>query len=160
MDYEVKRCSRRCAETQRELAEGEVYYTALVAVGADVQRLDFSEEAWQEPPEGTIASWKSRMPLRDTKVSMAPNEVLLELFKQRLEQPDKQDETYVLALLMIRRRILRLEQSREDDEGNETFLLSSARDDSTYEVLVTVPTSQRVAEIQEQLAELLYSEAG
>lgn len=159
MDYEVKRCTRRCLASDRELGEGEEFYSALVAQGADVERQDFSLEGWTEPPEGTIAWWKSRMPFKDNKQVMAPNEVLLELFKQRLAQEDKQDEAYVLALLMIRRRIVRLEQTKKNEEGHEIFVLSCAREDASYEVRVTSPTAQRVTEIQDQLTDLLYNQA-
>ena len=42
MDYEVQRFTRHCATTGRELAPGEEFYTALVAEGAEVRRLDFA----------------------------------------------------------------------------------------------------------------------
>ena len=38
-----------------------------------------------------------------------PNDVMLELFDQWDGQPDKEDLRYVLTLLLIRRRVLRLE---------------------------------------------------
>ena len=35
-DFEVQRCSRHCAKTERTLQPGETYYTALMVEGADV----------------------------------------------------------------------------------------------------------------------------
>jgi len=54
IDYEVQRCTRRCATTQRELQPGEIFYSTLVAEGAQVVRHDYSQEAWQGPPEGVL----------------------------------------------------------------------------------------------------------
>ena len=39
MDYEVQRCSRHCAESGRELAPGEAFYSVLVAEGAELRLL-------------------------------------------------------------------------------------------------------------------------
>src|SRR5579863_1948158 len=55
MDYEIQRFTRHCAVTGRELAPGEEFYTALVAAGAELKRIDYSAEAWQGPPEGALA---------------------------------------------------------------------------------------------------------
>ena len=51
MDFEVQKFTRRCATTERELAAGEVFYSVLIAQGADVVRRDYAEESWEGPPE-------------------------------------------------------------------------------------------------------------
>ena len=66
MDYDVARCSKHCYETEREFQPGEAFYSALVVDGADIERRDYSLDAWKGEPEGTIGWWKSRMPGRDT----------------------------------------------------------------------------------------------
>ena len=161
MDYDVQRCTRRCEATNRELAEGETYYSVLVLDGADLQRHDYSTEAWQGPPaEGVVGWWKAQVPTRQAKhARMAPNEVLLELFQELQGQPAAQDMLYVLALLLVRRRVFRLEETQFDDQGREVMVLYCPRQEATYRVGVETPSEQRIAEIQNQLSELLFAGA-
>src|ERR1041385_8028069 len=108
IDYEVQRFTRHCATSGRELVAGEGFYSALVARGAQVVRLDYAAEDWQGPPEGALGWWKSQVPGRDAKkLHWAPNEVMLELLEQLDGQADKLDMRYVLALLVVGRRALR-----------------------------------------------------
>ena len=62
LDFHVQRCTRRCAGVDRELLPGETFYAVLVTEGAEVVRLDFSESAWQGPPDDAIGWWRSRIP--------------------------------------------------------------------------------------------------
>jgi hypothetical protein len=158
IDYEVQRFTRHCATSGRELTAGEVFYSALVSRGAQVARLDYSAEEWQGPPEGALGWWKSQVPGRDAKkLHWAPNEVMLELLEQMEEQPDKLDMRYVLALLLVRRRVLRLEETDQDERDQDVLVLYCARRETTYKVAVVVPNEKRTAAIQEELAQLLFS---
>jgi hypothetical protein len=58
---------------------------------------------------------------------------------------------------MIRRRILRLEEAEVDQQGRETMMLYCPRNETEYQVQVTALTDQRVAEIQNELANLLWA---
>lgn len=160
MDFEVKRCTRSCRATGRELAEGETFYSVLVAEGAEVVRHDYSADAWQGPPaEGVIAWWQSQVPTREARRNrMAPNDVLLELFEEVREQPEQAEMVYVLALLLVRRRVFRLEETRSD-AGQEALVLYCPRQEATYTVPVATPEEARVAEIQESLGTLLFAGA-
>ncbi len=160
MDFEVQRCTRHCATSGRELAEGEEFLSAIVAEGADVRRLDYTVEGWQGPPQGTIAWWKSRMPTREARKSqLAPSDVLLELFANLEDVADKQEMRYVMALLLVRRRILRLEDTETDAHGREVLVLYCPRDESTHRVASVVPDEGRANEIQNELAGLLFAGA-
>ena len=160
MDYEVERCTRHCASSGRELTEGEEFYSVLVAEKRDVRRHDYAAEAWSGPPDAALAWWKSRMPTREAKKGqLAPNEVLLQLFAELEQVPEKADMRYVLALLLVRRRVLREEDVERDESGGEMLVLYSPREESTYRVAVVLPDRQRTDEIQADLARLLYADA-
>jgi hypothetical protein len=155
MDYEVQRSARRCAVSGREFAPGEKFYSALVAEGAELRRYDYAAEAWQAPPPGAIGWWQSQLPAAGAKRSQgAPNDVLLQFFDELAEQPQRQDLRYVVALLLVRRRVFRLE---EDERGacGEVLRLHCPRRDATYEVPVVIPDAARIDEIQQQVAKLL-----
>lgn len=160
MDYEVQRCTRHCAASGRVLGEGEEFFSVLVAQGAGVVRLDYAIEAWPGPPEGALGWWRSRVPTRDgKKAQLAPSEVLLELFNELEGTADKLDMRYVMALLLVRRRILRLEETEHDETGREILVLYCPRDETTHRVQMAMPGEARTAEIQDELARLLFASA-
>ena len=118
MDYEVQHSSRRCSITGREFAPGETYYSAIVAEGAEVIRHDYAADAWQGPPAEAIGWWKSQIPDRtETKKHWAPNDVMLQFWDELAAQPERQDMRYVLTLLLVRRRVFRLEEEKFDEQG-------------------------------------------
>ncbi len=159
-DLEIQRCTRRCAKTGEELKPGQAFYSMLRQDQAEVIRLDYSEPAWEGPPEDSLGWWKSEMPsLSAKKMQWAPNDVMLEYFVQLEDQPDKHDMRYILALLMIRRRVLRLEETETDEQGREVLVLFCSRNEKEYKVFVIDPTEPRINEIQEELAQLLFANA-
>lgn len=160
LEFEVQRCTRRCAATDRELQPGETFYSVLQPAGAEVKRSDYCQESWQGPPTDALGWWKSQMPTPTSKkMHWAPNDVMLHYFEQLENQPDKQDVRYVLTLLMIRRRVLRLEETEQDDEKGEVLVVYCHRNENEYKVTVRPPTEERVNQIQEELTQLLYADA-
>ena len=158
LDFEVQRCSRQCAVTERKLGPGEEFYSVLELRGADLIRKDFASEVWQGPPDSALAWWKSRVPdPAATRARLAPNEVLLELFDELVGQPDHADTLYVLALLLIRRRVFR-EEGAADGAGDSLSVLCPRRGES-YTVPIVSPNDERIEEIQQRLAELLFADA-
>ena len=164
LDFEIQRSTRRCAATDRALEPGEWCYSVLEVRGADVERKDYAASAWSGPPAEAFAWWKSRVPEPHAKkIKLAPNEVLLELFDELAQRPESEDMRYVLALLLVRRRVLRLDgpalpaakPSTADDV--QTMSVFCPVREATYEVTATVPSDERIDEIQTQLSKLLVS---
>lgn len=159
MDFEVKRCTRRCAATERELGDGETFFSVLIAEGGEVVRYDYCAEAWQGPPQAKVVGWwKSQMPTRETtRARMAPNDVLLQYFHELEGQPQQADVLYVLALLLVRRRVMRLEEAADESATANVLSLYCPREEANYQVPVVAPNDARVDEIQEELAKLLFA---
>ena len=160
MDYDIQRCTRHCAATGRELAPGEHFYSVLVAEASETKRYDYSVEAWKGPPEGALGWWKSQIPDPNARrIGWAPNDVMLELFESLADQPDRQDMRYLLGLLLVRRRVMRHEETETDDRGREVLVLYCPRRETTYRVMAATPDQARVDAIQEELASLLFAGA-
>jgi hypothetical protein len=156
MDYEVQRSARHCTVTGREFAPGEAYYSVLIAEGAELKRYDYATDAWQGPPPEAIGSWKSQVPDRTSaRKRWAPNDVMLHFWDELADRSDAQDFRYVLTLLLIRRRVFRLEEEKHDPQGRELVVVYCPRREATYQVLAVVPEAPRIDQIQEQLAALL-----
>jgi hypothetical protein len=170
LDFEVQRCTRRCAVTERPLEPGDVCYSLLELDGAAVIRKDYSLDAWPGPSQRALGWWKSRIPEATArKIKLAPNDVLLELFEQLSDEPQQEDLRYVLALLLLRRRVLRLELPLDvpgaagghSNGGGafETMVFHCPKRGVSYAVMVAMPSDVRIDEIQKQLSDLLIAGA-
>jgi hypothetical protein len=156
MDYEVQRSARRCSASGREFAPGETYFSVLVAEGAELKRYDYAMESWAGPPAEAVGWWKSQVPDHTAaRKHWAPNDVMLHFWDELADQPDKQDMRYVLTLLLIRRRVFRLEEEQRDPQNRETLVVYCPRREQTYQVATVAPEPTRVDQIQEELAALL-----
>ena len=164
LDFEVGRCTRHCAVSDRRLDPGEAYYSALVPRGAEVERVDFAAAAWNGPPDGAIGWWRSRLDNPNGRRPLAPNEVLLALFERWSDEPEQTVARYVLALLLLRRKVLRIEEGsplEEEPQSNaaEVLRLYCPHDDTTHEVVIATPTPEEARRVDEQLLGLLHADA-
>ena len=83
---------------------------------------------------------------------------MLRLFDELAERPEQADLRYVLALLLLRRRVLRLEETEVAGTDQEMMLVYCPRRETEYRVAVKMPDGARTAEIQAELARLLVVE--
>lgn len=156
VDFQIQRCARRCSVTEKEFQPGEIFYSVLLADGAEIIRQDFSKDAWEGAPEDSLGWWKSCMPAATgKKIGWAPNDVMLEFFHELADKPEKEDLRYVLTLLLIRRRVMRLEETESQADQREELVVYCSRQEETYRVPVVHPGPARSREIQDELANLL-----
>ncbi|MBS0209669.1 MAG: hypothetical protein JSS27_12025 [Planctomycetes bacterium] len=162
MDFEIQRCSRVCAVTGRALADGEAIVSALVREAGDLKRVDYAASAWPGPTPEMVSWWRSHVPSREARAQrMAPSDLLLQLFDDLESQPDQRPLRYVLTLLLLRRRVFRLEESVElgksqgDPPEREQLTVYCGRREATYQVDVAVPDAAQVAALQQRWSELI-----
>ncbi|HYC99771.1 MAG TPA: hypothetical protein VEB22_00960 [Phycisphaerales bacterium] len=131
--YPIGRPQRTCAATGRPLAPGEHTFATLVENPQSglIERRDFSAEAWNATPRPVsprhlLASWKVTVPATDEKPRpILDDDAMLDLFEQlgagdaagaeaAEEKPaaGRAALRLVLALMMIRRRLLSHESNR------------------------------------------------
>ncbi len=159
-EFEIGRCSRRCTTTERQLEPGEDFFSTLVEDGDEMVRHDYAPEAWNGPPDGVVGWWKSKMPMPDAhKVHWAPNDVLLDYFERLENDAEQRDMRYIMALLLVRRRVARHEDTERNDDDQEVMVLYCPRREKSYPVIVEAPTEQRAEAIQQELADLLFADA-
>lgn len=155
LDFEVKKFTRVCAETEHQFQAGETFYAYLVREGGDTVRRDVCVDAWNGPPDDCIAWWKASVPdLKSKKLNWAPNDVLLHYFQETEDKPDEQDIRYILTLLLIRKRVFRLESSEQQEFG-EALVVYCSQNESEYAVPVLTISSARAQEIQTMLSQLI-----
>ena len=129
-DYKINRCTRHCHALDRPLKEGEWYYSVILEKNEDYERRDYSAESWTEPPEGAIGWWKKQMPVSgDKKLVLAPPAVLVDLLRQMERFPNKAKSRYLLALMLMRKRIVR--PSTPMRSGTESLGTQSLENETT-----------------------------
>ncbi len=160
LEFHIKKATRLCYKTGEALLPGQSFYSVLVTEGAEIVRHDYSQQAWEGAPDDALAWWKSDVPVEEgAKVTLAPDEVVKQFFQQLIDSNEQPDMAYVLALLMIRKRMMRMEGTEQDEEGNEWMIVSCSKSEQEYKVPVTNPDAQEVAAIQDQLVAMLYKDA-
>ena len=135
-DYQVQPSTRRCAATERELHPGEKVYSVLLVEEGKFVRKDFSPEAWPGPPAGVIGFWQNRVATPETRKKLPINDELLTDFFEQLEgqtEPAKVNIRYVLALLLMRRKRLRFEESATEG-GQEVLMLRCSQTGAEHRV--------------------------
>jgi hypothetical protein len=113
-DVSIAKPTGVCAATGAAIGPGERFVAALFEKpGAALEREDFTAHAWDagSRPAGTLlAFWRGAMPASAAKApARLDNAELLELFERLGPGVEGQAAAmrYVLALLLVRRRVLR-----------------------------------------------------
>lgn len=142
----------------RALKPGEVFYSVVYEDDEDFVRRDISAEAWTGPPEGAVGWWKGKMPEAGTgRMKLAPSHVLLELVKQMADQPEREAVCFLLALMLMRKRVLRPVESEHPGQ-NDHMLFEVVADGTQIEVRQCEIPAQQRDQLRDDLTELLYCE--
>ena len=164
--YPVTRSTGRCAARDTELAAGSACMATLCDAGEEgLKRLDYSLEAWQEGirPEGLFSFWKTTVPEEGTqKKQIIDESVLLTIFEQLAEdeQPRRVSLRFVLALILMRKRLLRF-MGRVEEDGVVTWQMKprgATPESPLVDVVDPGLGDDDVLALSEQLAEVLESD--
>ncbi|RLS77523.1 MAG: hypothetical protein DWI03_06180 [Planctomycetota bacterium] len=156
MDLKLHRPQAACARTGRAFVAHERFHSALVRAAGGLERIDVCDEAWQGPPPEAIACWQSTFPAaHQAGPSLAPPDVLLDALEGLEENRDEEPLRYLLALQLVRRRVLRI--VNDAGAGGDELLLACRKRDREYRVRSLSPGEASAAGVEEKLAALLWS---
>jgi len=160
VDYHLKSIGKSCTGTGRKFVSGETCFSVLVERDGEVSRLDFCEEGWRGAPEDAIAEWTTVVPDPAARPKSIDTEGLLRYFEQLCEDanPAHEQMRYVLALLLLQKRRLRLEGSRTDEDGNEFLEFIGSRSEGPFEVQDSDLTEEEISGLQAALNARLQAE--
>lgn len=134
---------------------GDVMYSAILRGNGGIDRVDVAADAWEGPPEGAIAWWRARYPQSgDAGPTLAPIDVLLDAI-EALEGEEDAAVRYLLALELVRRRVLRISDDGSDVSGD--LVLVCRRRDREYRVRPIDAAAASAAGVEVRLAALLWS---
>ncbi|MBN1488696.1 MAG: hypothetical protein JXA69_02165 [Phycisphaerae bacterium] len=159
-DWQIERTSGKCAASGRELAEGEEFYAVLIDRGETLERLDYALDAWTGPPEGAFCFWRTRVPVKTARKQLwVDNDVLINLFVRLADETEdiKVQFRFVLALLLMRKKILKYEQTLHDD-GREYWQMRLVREQSVHRVENPHLTDAQTEAVTAQLSAILHGD--
>ncbi|MCZ6682659.1 MAG: hypothetical protein O7F76_00875 [Planctomycetota bacterium] len=156
-DFEISRPAGKCSLSGRGFNEGEAFYTVLVETASGFERRDVAEECWTGPPENAVCHFKARVPKKtERRKVFVDDEVLVEFFLRLggTEEPLKQRFRFVLALMLMRKRLLKYEQTLRA-EGAEVWRMRLTKDKSVHEVRNPELNEVQIQELSAELSTIL-----
>ena len=153
MDYQLKPIAKICEATGDPLDPGSTCHSALVERDGQLLRVDFSEAGWNGPPEGTVGHWQTVVPAaQENKTKPLDTDALMRCFEQMVEEanPAQDKFLYVISLLLLQKRRLKIEGSRQED-STELLQLIGSRGEGPFEVRDQQLSDEEVAQLQKNL---------
>jgi len=160
MDYQVKPIGKTCFSTGEPFSPGDRCHSILIEEQGEVVRFDYSEAGWPgEPPEGFLAHWQTVIPEDENPDEPQPldAEALFEFFEQIVEDanPAQEKIKYVLSLLLMQKKRLKLERTEVDDD--EALLrLSGSQGEGPYLIRDQQLSEEEIQQLQQELTAAIY----
>ena len=158
-EYAIQPLSLRCSRTGRELKPGESYYSVLTESEQGFVRTDYCAEAFTGPPEGAIGFWRSVVS-HGTKErrTVIDASVLMDCFVRLADTDDpyKRNFRFILALLLLRRKALKLVGSVRE-AGVDMLVLRAHTGSDEYRVINPDMSEEQLAAMQSEVEKVLQS---
>lgn len=157
--WEVGRGQRACSVTGKVFEEGDEYYSALQEEGESFARRDFCPEAWEELDKTKFFSfWRTKLQRGGDKKKnrlVIDVEAFYTFFLSLCddEKPSRQLFRYLIALMLVRKRILRLEEVEKHPDG-EALILYDTRAKEECRVPAPVAGEAELVSAQEELNQI------
>ncbi|MEX2217244.1 MAG: hypothetical protein WD749_00665 [Phycisphaerales bacterium] len=127
--YEIARATGVCAATGKKISPGDEFIAALVERDSGeeggLERVDFSVAAWErgsrpKKPLRLFGHWRTKMhPPGASRKVLIDDASLYDLFEQleEAEEASRISFRFILALILIRKKVLKYEGARRDSAG-------------------------------------------
>lgn len=161
-EWNMPRRGEACVGCRRGFEVGEAIQALLYATEAGYERRDYCLEC--RPPEtpAPLGVWRTRRPEPVvSKVQRFDREAVYSFF-ERLEgarEPDQVQFRFVLALLLWRKKVLKLERTTQAD-GHEVWEFVATRSGTAYQVARPELDEAQLERLSTQLERLLAGQAG
>ena len=156
-EWDVKRGEQKCAKCSHGFAEQEEYFSALYDEERQFIRRDFCGDCWGgQEKDAMFSFWKTRVPAKEQERKLVDDEIIMNFFMRLEGEADatKRNFRYVLALLLMRKRILKLEDIRYDDDG-EALVLKHRGEDKEYVVHNPQLSEEEIQQVTDEVGKIL-----
>lgn len=159
--YEVARPRGQCVVCQTQIPAGQPLMAALKETPTGFERLDVCLNDWPGfDKEGLVGFWKTTMPLVEQKKKLfVDDEVLCQLFERIADatEPAKLNFRFVLGLILMRKRLIIYENTRQED-GREIWQVRFKGREEMLDLLNPKLDEGQIQDVSNQLGEILNEE--
>jgi len=159
-EFEVAKTTGQCCVTGRTFEPGDVFYSALFETKEGFERRDYAEAVWEGPPAEAICHFKTRLLEKEArKKTFVDDDVLVNFFQRLADASDsgKLRFRFVIALILLRKRILKYEQSIRDGD-REAWIVRLMKDKSTHRVVNPVLDETEVEALITEIGTILHGD--
>lgn len=154
---DIPRRGHYCALGNEPLKEGTIYYSLLEEGETDIVRRDYCPVCWEKISiKGQRAYWKSRVlpKKREAHKAVDFSHYAFLLLKEALHNntEEAQEEAFVLALFLARKRQLHLRDEIEREAGERYFLYEVAATEEMLAVKKLDLSTLKTEKVQDNLA--------
>jgi len=156
-EWEINRPLGCCSGTGKKISCGEEYFAALMETERGLQRQDFCVDYWATEKPKVYCYWKSKLPSDEGKKQIFIDDEMLMAFFERLAAETEQEKInfrFVLAMILMRKRLLRYDSSRLDG-GREIWRLKIAGDKQFVEVTNPNLDEEQIERLSSQIGQIL-----
>jgi len=164
-DYDIAKTGGACCLCRKELAPGQEFMATVREADDELQRADYCLDCWQEradqTDEAVFGIWRSRVPSPTEKKKLFVDDDLLKSFFERLAEADSDAKIafrYVLALVLMRKKLLVYDRSDRRDDGTEVWHMHFKGSDQDHAVIDPKMDQQKIAEVSSQIGQILEAE--
>ena len=157
-EWEINKPLGQCYGTGRKIEYGEEYFGALVETGEGLQRRDFCADYWEKEKPNVFCYWKTRLPHPNQKKQIFVDDEMLMAFFERLDKETEQEKInfrFVLTLVLMRKRRLKYDSSRIEDEREIWRLRIVGSDKQFVEVINPHLDDEQIEQLSSQLSQIL-----
>jgi hypothetical protein len=159
-EWEITKPLGQCYGTERKIESGEEYFAALVETDEGLQRRDFCAEYWESQKPDVFCYWKTKLPEPGQKKQLFVDDQMLMAFFERLEKETEQEKInfrFVLALILMRKRILKYDETKNVDD-KEIWCLRVIGDKQIVEVINPHLDEKQIDQLSSQIGEILQAD--
>ncbi len=159
-DWEVRKPLGRCYGSGKTIEAGEEYFGALVETEEGLERRDFCADYWEQEKPAVFCYWKTRLPEQGRKKQLFVDDEMLMAFFERLageEDQEKVNFRFVLALILMRKRLLKYDSTRTED-GREVWRLRVVGEQAYTNVVNPQLDEEQIRQLSAQIGQILQTE--
>lgn len=159
-EWQIDKPLGQCHGTARKIEPGEEYFGALVETDQGLMRRDFCAEYFNSEKPDVFCYWKTKLPSADQKKPIFVDDEMLMAFFRRLENETEQEKInfrFVLALILMRKRCLKYDASKTEND-REIWRLRITSENDFVEVLNPNLDQQQIEQLTSQIGEILQTD--
>lgn len=164
-EFNISKVTGMCRLCEQPAQPGEPIMALARITGEELVREDYHLSCWEktqhDDPAGAadvLGVWRTSVPRPQEKKRLFVDDALLVNFFERLEGqtvPARLRFRYVLALILMRKRLLVYEGMTRGTDGLETWKMRQRGTDRTHAVVDPKLDEDQIAEVSASLGEVM-----